>query len=120
VLVTAYTIVGIENEIDPVYHKASTKVYRHSYKGLVRGYVVAVQDVVVVCNPVDLSLGEGIGLESGSEVGLTGKTVDVELLEGGMTSPKELHGRLSSLNCLLSSDPISTGKDVRSIILIPK
>jgi len=84
------------NEIDPVYHKASTMVYRHSYKGLVRGYVGAGQDVVVACILVDY----GISLQSGSEVGLIGKIVDVEPLEGGMTSPKELHGLLSSLNCL--------------------
>lgn len=100
--VTVYTIVGIVNEIDPVYHKALTMVYRHSYKDLVRGYVGAVQDVVVVGNPVDLRLGEGIGLESGSEVGLIDKIVDVELLEGDMTSPKELRGPLSSLNYLLA------------------
>jgi hypothetical protein len=89
------------NEIDPVYHKASTKVYRHrNHKCLARGFVGVVQDVVVVYSPVDLSLGEGIGLESASGVGTTDKIVDVGLLEGGMTSPKELRGLLSSLNCL--------------------
>jgi hypothetical protein len=86
------------NGIDPVYHKASTKVYRHkSHECPVRGYVDAVQDVLVACCiPVDSSRGEGIGLETGSGVGTTGTTVDVELLEGDMTSPKELHGLLSS------------------------
>jgi len=85
------------NEIDPVYHKALTMVYRHkSQKCPGRGYVGAGQDVVVACIPVEC----GISLESGSEVETTGKFVDVELLEGGMTSPKEPHGPLSSLNCL--------------------
>jgi hypothetical protein len=95
-------IVGnvIVNEIDPVYRTASTMVYRHNCTYPGRGYVDAVQDVVVVCIPVDLSLGEGIGLESGSGVCLTGKIVDAELLEGDMTSPKELRGQLSSLNYL--------------------
>jgi hypothetical protein len=77
-------------------------VYRHSctYRG--QGFVGAVQDVVVVCNPADSSLVEGIGLESGSGVETTGRTVDVEPLEGGMTSPKELRGLPSSLNFLLA------------------
>jgi hypothetical protein len=98
-----YTIVEIviANGIDPVYHMASTMVYRHrNHRYLARGFVGAVQDVVVVCIPVDLSLGEGIGLESGSGVCLIDRTVDVELLEVGMTSPKELRGLLSSLNYL--------------------
>jgi len=96
-----YTIVEIVNEIDPEYHTALTMVYRHmTHKDLGRGYVGVVQDVVVVCNPVDLSLVEGIGLETWSGVGLIGKIVDVELLEGGMTFPKELRGLLSLLNCL--------------------
>jgi hypothetical protein len=101
--VTVYTIVGIviANVIDPVYHMASTMVYRHrNHKYLARGFVGAVQGVAVVCSPVDLSLGEGIGLESASGVGTTDKIVDVELLEGDMTSPKELRGLLSSLNYL--------------------
>jgi hypothetical protein len=49
-------IVGIVivNGIDPVYHKASTMVYRHkNHKYLARGFVGAVQDVVVVCIPVE-------------------------------------------------------------------
>jgi hypothetical protein len=88
----------IVNEIDPVYHKASTMVYRHrNHKYLARGFVGAVQDVLVACCiPVEC----GTSLESGSEVDLIDRTVDVELLEGGMTSPKELRGLLSSLNCL--------------------
>jgi hypothetical protein len=93
-----YTIVGIviANEIDQVYHMASTMVYRHNCTCPGRGFVGAVQDVVVVCNPAEY----GIGLESASGVETTGRAVDVELLEGGMTSPKELRGLLSSLNCL--------------------
>jgi hypothetical protein len=92
-------IVGIVivNGIDPVYHKASTMVYRHkNHKYLARGFVGAVQDVVVVCIPVEC----GTSLESESEVCLIDRAVDVELLEVGMTSPKELRGLLSSLNCL--------------------
>jgi hypothetical protein len=93
-----YTIVGIVivNGIDPVYHMASTMVYRHSYTYPARGFVGAVQDVVVVCIPVEC----GTSLESESEVCLIDRAVDVELLEVGMTSPKELRGLLSSLNCL--------------------
>lgn len=82
------------NEIDPVYRTASTKVYRHKiHKCPVRGYVDAVQDVVVACCiPVEC----GTSLESGSGVYLIDRTADVELLEVGMTSPKELRGLLSS------------------------
>ena len=93
-------IVGIVivNEIDPVYRTASTKVYRHrNHKYLARGFVGAVQDVLVACCiPVEC----GISLESASGVMSTGRTADVELLEVGMTSTKELRGLLSSLNCL--------------------
>ena len=95
----AYTIVetGIASMIDPVYRTALGQAYRHrNHKHLGRGFVDAVQDVVVVCNPVDC----GTNPESGSGVCLIDRTADVELLEGGMTSPKELHGLLSSLNCL--------------------
>jgi hypothetical protein len=71
--------------IDPVYHKASTKVYRHSYTYPARGFVGAVQDVLVACCiPVDSSLGVGIGLESASGVGTTGTTV----AGGGYDIPK--------------------------------
>ena len=83
------------NEIDPVYHKASTKVYRHSCTYPGRGFVGAVQDMAVACNPVDCG---DISLETGSEVDLIDRTVDVELLEVGMTCPKELRGLPSSLN----------------------
>jgi hypothetical protein len=85
------------NGIDPVYRAASTMVYRHNYTDPGRGSVGVVQDVVVVCNPVDCG---DISLESESGVCLIDRTVDAELLEGGMTSPKELHGLLSSLNYL--------------------
>jgi hypothetical protein len=97
-----YTIVGnvIVNEIDPVYRTASMKVYRHkNHKYLARGFVDAVQDVVVACcNPAEY----GTSLESESGVCLIDRAVDAELLEGGMTSLKELRGLLSSLNYLLA------------------
>jgi len=92
------TIVGIAiaDEIDLVYHKASTKVYRHSCTYPGRGSVGAVQGVVGACSPAEY----GTSLESGSEVDLIDRTVDAELLEGDMTFPKELRGLLSSLNYL--------------------
>jgi hypothetical protein len=92
-------IVGtvIANVIDPVYHKASTKVYRHNYKDPGRGFVDAVQDVVVVCSLVDCG---DIGPVSESGVETTGRTVDAEPLEADMTSLKELRGLPSSLNYL--------------------
>jgi hypothetical protein len=93
-------IVGIviANGIDPVYRTASTMVYRHKiHKYLARGFVGAVQDVLVACC---IPAEYGISLESGSEVDLIDRTVDVELLEGGMTSLKELRGQLSSLTYL--------------------
>ena len=90
--------IGIASRNDPVYRTASVMVYRHNCKHLGRGFVGAVQDVVVVCNPVDC----GTNPESGSGVCLIDRTVDVGLLEGGMTFPKELRGLLSSLNYILA------------------
>jgi hypothetical protein len=86
--------------IDPEYHKASKKVNRHmTHKYPAPEFVGAEQDVVVVCNPVDFG-DISLGIES--VVGLIGRIVDVELLEGGMTFPKVLRGLLSSLNYLLA------------------
>ena len=96
--------IGIASRNDPVYRTASVMVYRHNCKHLGRGFVGAVQDVVVVCNPVDC----GTNPESGSGVCLIDRTVDVGLLEGGMTFPKELRGLLSSLN--YSSAPTRCGQ----------
>ena len=87
-------IVGA-NEIDPVYHKASTMVHRHkshNYPG--RGFVGAVQDVVGACSPAEY----GTSLESGSGVCLIDMIVDAELPEGGTTCPEALRGLPSSLN----------------------
>lgn len=89
----------IASRIDPVYRTALGQAYRHrNHKHLGRGFVDAVQDVVVVCNPVDC----GTNPESGSGVCLIDRTADVELLEGDMTFPKELRGLLSLWNYWLA------------------